>query len=78
MKEFYHVQTAEYTVKNVVDSKPAFNWWSSHVLEKRDRIISKVKLCEKQFVTNNEKFGIGVPQNVEHAYELDKRNGNTL
>ena len=47
MKECYPVQAAEYAVNNDVDSKPVFNWWVSHVLKKRDRIISKVKICQK-------------------------------
>ena len=78
VKECYPVQTAEYAVSNDVDSKPAFNWWVNHVLNKRDRIISKMKLCQKQFVKTTEKYGINVPCNVEHAYELDQRNGDKL
>ena len=78
MKEHYPVQTAEYAVSNNVDSEPAFNWWVGHVLKKRDRIISKVELCKKRFVKTNKKYGIDVHRNVEHAYELDKHNGNTL
>ena len=78
MKDCYPVQTTEYAISNDVDSEPVFNWWVSHILKKRDRIISKVKLCQKKFVKTNEKFGINESQNVEHAYELDKRNDNTL
>ena len=46
------MQTAEYAVNNNVDSKPVFNWWVSQVLKKRNRIISKVKLCQKRFKSN--------------------------
>jgi hypothetical protein len=78
MKEWYSMQTTEYVVNNDVDRKPAFNWWVSHALKRRNQIISKVKLCQKQFINTNEKFGIKVPWNVEKAYEFDRINGNTL
>ena len=61
LKECYSLQTAEYAVNNDVDNKPAFNWWISHVLKKRDRIISRVTLCQKRFLKTKEKFGIDVP-----------------
>ena len=37
MKECYHVQTAEYAVNNDVDSEPAFTWWVTHILNRRDQ-----------------------------------------
>ena len=78
MKECYPVQTAEYAVSNNVDSEPAFNWWVSHILKKHNRIISKVKLCQKRFVKTTEKYGIDLPRDAEHAKERNRRNSNTL
>ena len=43
LKESYPVQVAEYAVANKLAEEPAFAWWISDVLKKRDRIISKVK-----------------------------------
>ena len=72
------MQTAEYTINNNVGGEPTFHWWVSHVLERRNQIILKVKLRQKQFVKTNKKFSVEVPCNVKRARELDKKNGNTL
>ena len=61
MKECYPVKTAEYAVSKDCNSKPVFNWWVTHVLKKRDRIISQVKLCQKRFVKTTKKYGIEMP-----------------
>ena len=71
------MQTAEYTINNNVGGEPTFHWWVSHVLERRNQIILKVKLRQKQFVKTNKKFSVEVPCNVKRARELDKKNGNT-
>ena len=78
MKECYPVQTAKYAVSNDCDSEPIFNWWMSHVLKKHNRIISKVKICQKRFVKTTKKYDIDLPRDAEHAKELNACNGNTL
>ena len=78
MKECYSVQTAEYAVSKDCDSKPAFSWWVTHVLKKRGRIISEVKLCQKKFVKTTEKCDIELPCNADHAKALGARNDSTL
>jgi hypothetical protein len=37
------VELAEYAVVNQIAEEPAFKWWVSNTLRKRNRIISKVK-----------------------------------
>jgi hypothetical protein len=37
------IELAEYAVVNCIAEEPAFKWWVSHMLRKRNRIISKVK-----------------------------------
>lgn len=75
IKESNPVQCAEYAILHGYDKEPAFNWWVRHVLRKRDRIISKVKMrCRKK----NMKFGIKIPNSVQEAIELDRQNGNSL
>ena len=37
-----------------------------------------MKLYQKRFVKTNEKYGIDGPRNIEHAYELNTRKGDTL
>jgi len=75
LKESYPVQVAEYAKTAGIQSEPAFAWWTEHVLKKRDRIIGKVT---KRYTKITHKFGIEIPSSVEHAYEIDRKNGNTL
>ena len=37
------VELAEYAIANGLSEEPAFKWWVSHTIKKRDKIISKVK-----------------------------------
>jgi hypothetical protein len=43
LKESNPVQVAEYAVANKLTEEPAFIWWIKDVLQRRNRIISKVK-----------------------------------
>ena len=76
IKESNPVQVAEYAYANKIADQPAFKWWVSKVLKKRDCIVSRLKTlrCRK----GRMKFGIHVPGSVEDAMKLDKANGNTL
>ena len=65
---------AEYAVAHDLSREPAFRWWVTKVLKKRDRIIKRVRRCRKLKM----KFGIEVPTTVEEALELDRNNGNNL
>ncbi len=58
--------------------KPAFNWWESHVLKKRDWIISLVCKWTTRYLKWTHKFGIDMPKTVKEALDLDYKNGNTL
>ena len=42
-KESNPVEVAEAAIAHGVYLEPAFNWWTKHVLKKRERIISKLK-----------------------------------
>ena len=37
------VMAAEYVVAHGLEEEPAFNWWISHVLRKRERIVKMVR-----------------------------------
>ena len=76
LKESYPVQVAEYAKVAGIQGEPAFAWWTEHVLKKRDRIISKVT---RRYNTVTHKFGIKIPRqgDVDHAYAIDRENGNT-
>ena len=43
LKESYPVQLAEYTKLYEREDKPAFAWWVSYALKKRDHVVSAVK-----------------------------------
>ncbi len=69
---------AEYAITQGIDHEPVFNWWVSQVLWLRKCIISLVKKWKKRYLKKNLKFGIKVPTSVDHAFAIDKQNGNTL
>jgi len=77
-KESHPVKIAEYAVAQGLEQEPAFNWWVSHVLKKRERIISLVRQREARYLKRNEKFGIAVPRTAKEAYDVDAQNGNTF
>jgi hypothetical protein len=75
MKEAYPIQTAEYAVQARIAEEPAFAWWVSYTLKKRNRVIAKVK---SKYWIRTHKFGIKIPKTVEEARRFDAENGNTL
>lgn len=75
LKESNPVLVAEYAKSADIAEEPAFAWWVPHVLRKRDRIIKSAK---KRVIWHTHKYGIEVPRNVQHALEIDRRNGNTV
>jgi hypothetical protein len=66
------VELAEYAVANWIAEEPAFKWWVSNTLRKRNRIISKVK---KKYWQMTHKFGYKLPPSVEEALEIDRQTG---
>ena len=75
MKDSYSAQLAEYAVTCKLSQEPAFAWWVTYVLKKRNRIITKVK---SKYWLRTHKFGIQIPKSVQDAKMLDEKNGNTL
>ena len=75
VKESNPIEVAEYSFAQSINKEPAFNWWVSHVIRKRDRMINKVISRTRK---SNMKFGLKIPQTVAEAYEIDRENGNNL
>ena len=77
LKEACPVKVAVYAKAWNLSHLPAFPGGCPYVLRKADYIISKVKarvrICKAKY-----KFGIEVPTSLEHARELDRKNGNTM
>ena len=74
LKESNPVEVAEYVTARGLADEPAFAWWVPYTLKKRDRIIAAVNSRVKN---RTHKYGIEIPTTVEHARELDAKNGNT-
>ena len=75
IKESYLVQVAEYAVSSCISEEPAFAWWASSVLKKRNRIITKTK---SKYWLRMDKFGIEIPKSVLQARPINAKSGNTL
>ena len=75
IKESYPVQVAEYAISARISEEPAFAWWASSVLKKRNRIITKTK---SKYWLRTHKFGIEIPKSVIQARQIDTKCGNTL
>jgi len=59
-------------VANKIAEEPAFKWWVTDVLCKRNRIIAKVK---SRYWRTTHKYGIRLPHSTEEALLLDKESG---
>jgi len=75
MKESHPVEVAEFAKARGIDREPAFAWWVPYTLRKRDVILSAIK---SRIRKTTHKYGIEVPTSVEHAHDIDRRNGNTF
>ncbi|MGH3054233.1 MAG: reverse transcriptase domain-containing protein, partial [Gaiellaceae bacterium] len=75
LKESNPVEVAEFAVANKLASEPAFAWWISDVLRRRDRIISKVR---SRYWKRTHKFGIRIPKTVAEALQFDDESGTDL
>ena len=71
MKESNPLQVAKYAKARRLLDEHVFAWWCPCVLKKNRYIVSKVKARRL-----THKMRIELPRSVEHALELDKKNGN--
>jgi hypothetical protein len=75
LKDSNPVELAEYAVANKIQEEPAFKWWVSTVLRKRNRIIAKLK---RRYWSTTHKFGIRLPKSVREALAIDEETGTTF
>jgi hypothetical protein len=75
MTTSHPVEVAEFAKARNINNEPAFIWWCPYVLRKRDVILSKIKARIRK---TTRKYGVEIPVNLKHTYELDRENGNTL
>ena len=73
IKESNPIEVAEYVTARYIQEEPAFAWWVTYTLRKRDRIIASVKSCVHK---SSHKYGIGgatPPRGGGAAVESDKK-----
>ena len=62
LKESNPAETEEYADADNLLEEPGFKWWYNKVLNKKDRIISRVK---SRYCRTSHKFCIALPQSVD-------------
>ena len=62
LKESHPLQVAEFAFAVQIADEPAFNWWVSWVLKKRDRIISLVKRRSARYHKRLTSTGLKFPR----------------
>ena len=75
MKESHPVEMAEFAKAKGIQGEPAFCWWVSCTLRKRDAIVAAVGARIRK---TTHKYGVEIPKDVYQSRELDKRNENTM
>ena len=75
LKESNPIETAKFAVSRNIQDEPVFAWWVTHVMRNRAAIIKKVST---QTAKKSIKFGILIPNNIDHADRLDAESNNTF
>ena len=75
LKETNPIEVAEYVTAQGIESEPAFDWWVPYTLRKRDQVVAAVNSRVRK---QTHKYGIEVPNSVQHARKIDELNGDTL
>ena len=75
LKESHPVDTVEFAKSRGIDDETTFAWWVPHTLRKRNAIISAMKT---RLQKTTHKYGIEIPTSVDHAMEVNRKNGNTM
>ena len=68
------MQVGEYVISRGIENEPAFSWWVPYAMQKRDVIVSAVKL---QIKKATHKYGVEIPlpgkDVVQYAIDLDRQ-----
>ena len=75
MKESHPCETAEFARARGIADEPAFAWWVPYTLRKWEIILAKIKARIRK---TTHKYGIEIPTNIKHAFEIDKANNNNF
>jgi hypothetical protein len=70
------IELAEYAIaNNKIQEEPAFKWWVSDTLRRRNQIIAMVK---HWYWSLTHKYGVKVPKSIPQALALDAKDGSQL
>ena len=75
LKESHPIELTEYASARGIADEPAFKWWVSYTLRKRDVIVSSVKLRIRK---TTRKVVWETPRSDEHFKHAFDKNGNTF
>ena len=75
LKNSHPVEVAEYAQAHKIDHEPAFVWRVLYMLKKRKVIVSSMNARVQK---TNHKYGIKIPSSVEHSYQIDDCNCNSM
>ena len=75
IKESNYIEVDEYVTDRSIQDEPASDWWVPFTLQKRDIIIAAVNSRVRKAT---HKYGIEIPNSVDHAEDIEKRNQNTF
>jgi len=72
MKHSFPVQVAEYATAHQLQDLPAFRWWVTDVIKRKNRMIKAIKT---RYLKKTHKYGIRLPKTVAEAYQIDQETG---
>ena len=75
LKESHPVEVSEFTKARDISHKPAFSWWVPYRLRKHDVIFSAINTRIRKTM---HKYGIEITRTIEHANNIDAKNGNSV
>jgi hypothetical protein len=75
LKELHPCEAARFAKTWGIADKPVFTWWIPYILQKRDIILSKINARIRK---TTHKYDTEVPTGMEHAFAINKKNGNTI
>jgi hypothetical protein len=78
LKESHPLQVAEFVFAVQIANEPAFNWWVSWVLKKRDQITALAKRQSARYHKCTHKYGIEIPKTVQEVYAIDRATSTTF
>ena len=72
LKESNPFEVTECDIAKCIVGEPAFSWWDTYLLSRRERIRAKVNSHD---CNRTHKFGVEPPHIYEEAYQINNDSG---